>query len=303
LKMIERLDDLVNEVKGAPTKTLAVAAGHDYETMLAVDRATNEGVVHAILVGDKSKMEQVAKEHSINLSKFEIINIEDEVEAAVEAVKIVGSNKADLLMKGSVKTAEYMKAILHREYGLLPAGSLLCHIAALEIPSYHKLLIISDAAIIPVPDLSQKIQLIKYTTSVARYLGIEMPKVAILSAVETVNSKIPSSVDAAIMTLMNRRKQIKGAVLDGPLALDVALSKEGCRIKGLESPVGGDADVLIFPNIEAANIFYKSTTVIAGGKTAAVVAGTKAPVVLTSRADNDDSKFYSIVLAAKLSEK
>ena len=288
--MIERLDELVNEVKDSPTKTIAVAAGHDYETMLAINRATNENVVRAVLVGDKSRMEQVAKEHSIDLTKFEIVNIEDEVEAAVEAVKLVGSKKADLLMKGSVKTAEYMKAILHREYGLLPPGSLLCHIAALEIPTYHKLLIISDAAI-------------KYTTEVARYLGIELPKVAILSAVETVNPRIPSSVDAAIMTLMNRRNQIKGAILDGPLALDVALSKEGCRIKDLESPVGGDADVLIFPNIESANIFYKSSTVIAGGKTAAVVAGTTAPVVLTSRADNDDSKFYSIVLAAKLSEK
>jgi len=301
--MIERLDDLVKEVKGSPTKTLAVAAGHDYETMLAVNRAIKEQVVRAILVGDKNKMEQVAKEHSIDLANFEIIHIEDEVDAAVEAVKMVGAKKADLLMKGSVKTADYMKAILHREYGLLPPGGLLCHIAVLEIPNYHKLLIISDAAIIPLPDLSQKIQLIKNTAEAARYLTIDMPKIAIISAVETVNSKIQSSVDAAIMTLMNRRKQIKGAILDGPLALDVALSKEGCEIKGLESPVGGDADVLIFPNIESANVFYKAVTTIAGGKTAAVVAGTTAPVVLTSRADNDDSKFYSIVLAARLTEK
>jgi len=301
--MIKRLDDLADAVKGAETKKLSVAGGHDHETLLAVSRAVKDNIVSAVLVGDKCRMEKVAEEYDIDLSLFEIINIEDDAEAAAEAVKLVSTSKADILMKGAVKTAQYLKAILNREWGLLPPGSLLCHIAVLDIPSYHKLLIVSDAAIIPLPDLDQKIQLIKQTTSAARQLGIETPKVALISAVETVNSKIPSSVDAAIMTLMNRRNQIKGSVLDGPLALDVALSEKKCEIKGLQSPVGGDADVLIFPNIESGNVFYKSATVIAGGKTAAVVAGTTAPVVLTSRADSDDSKYYSIVFAAQLSNK
>jgi len=202
-----------------------------------------------------------------------------------------------------VKTSTYMKAILDKEKGLLLKGGLLSHIALMEIPAYTKLLIISAAAIIPMPGLDQKLKILEYAIEVAHAIGNKLPKAALISATETVSFKVQSSVDAAVITAMARRKQLEGAIVDGPLALDVSLSKEHCVIKGLESPINGEADILIFPNIETANTFYKCATLLAHGKTASIVVGTTAPVVLTSRADEEDSKFYSIVLAARMAVK
>jgi len=300
VKPIHKLSDLLESVKIDTTPTLAVAAGQDLDTILAIAHAVKESVVKAVLVGDMRKIEKVVEERGIDVSLFEVIDIPDESEAAAEAVRMVREKRADILMKGLVNTATYMKAILDKDNGLLPKDGLLSHAALMEIPAYPKLLIIADAAIIPSPDLDQKVEILKYTIEVAHAIGIKMPKAALVSATETISFKMQSSVDAAVITAMTQRKQIQGAIVDGPLALDVSISKEHCKIKGLESPINGEADILIFPNIETANTFYKSTTLLARGTAASIVVGTTAPVVLTSRADSDDSKFYSIVLASKM---
>ena len=303
MKDVKKLDDLLVRVKECKTPTVAVAAGQDPETIAAISRAVDEDVVKAVMVGDEKSICKVSKEEGIDPKKFDIVHVEDGTAAAAEAVRLVRENKANMLMKGLVKTSTYMKAILDKEKGLMPEGGLLSHIALMEIPAYPKLLIVSDAAIIPAPDLDQKVQILNYAIEVAHALGNEMPKAALVSATETISFKVQSSVDAAVITAMVQRKQIQGAIVDGPLALDVSLSPKHCEIKGLESPIHGESDILIFPNIETANTFYKSTTLLAKGMAASIVVGTTAPVVLTSRADEDDTKFYSIVLAARVAAK
>ena len=303
MKPILKLQDLLDVVKGEATPTIAVAAGQDPDTILAINRAVKENVVKAIMVGNKEAIVRVANEKGVEQIDFEIVSVSDPEHAVLEAVQLVREKKADMLMKGLVKTSTYMKAILDKEKGLLLKGGLLSHIALMEIPAYTKLLIISDAAIIPMPGLDQKLKILEYAIEVAHAIGNKLPKAALISATETVSFKVQSSVDAAVITAMARRKQLEGAIVDGPLALDVSLSKEHCVIKGLESPINGEADILIFPNIETANTFYKCSTLLAHGKTASIVVGTTAPVVLTSRADEEDSKFYSIVLAARMAVK
>jgi len=303
LEPIVKLQDLLITVKGEPTRSIAVAAGQDPDTILAVAKAVEEDVIKAVLVGDEKAILQVAEEKGVSSSLFDIVPAEDEESAALIAVRLVREKKADMLMKGLVKTATYMKAVLDKERGLLPQGGLISHIALMEIPAYPKLLIVSDAAIIPAPDLAQKIQILNYAVEVANAIGNELPKVALVSATETISFNVQSSVDAAVITAMTQRKQIKGAIVDGPLALDVSISPAHCLIKELVSPINGEADILIFPNIETANTFYKSTILLARGTAASMLVGTNAPVVLTSRADDDDSKFYSIVLAAKMAAK
>jgi phosphate butyryltransferase len=303
LKPIHRLDDLCQQIKVESKRTVAVAAGQDPETIEAVARAVEENVVNAILVGKKSAIMQVTGEKNINPDLFQIVDVADPNEAAVKAVSMVSQGEADMLMKGMVKTAEFMRAILDKEMRFLPQGSLLSHVAVIQVPTYPKLLIVSDAAIVPVPTLDQTLKILEHTIEVANALGIEMPRVALISASESISTRIQSSLDAAVITSMARRNQISGAIVDGPLALDVAISKKHCRIKGVDTPVDGEADILIFPNIEAANTFYKSTALLAGAKIASLVAGTRAPVVLTSRADDDAFKFASICLAARLASK
>jgi phosphate butyryltransferase len=197
-----------------------------------------------------------------------------------------------------------MHQILDKDQGLLPKGAVLTHLTVLDLPAYQqrhgKLLFVSDVAIIPAPDLPTKVKILTYAVDAARSFGIARPLVAMLAANEKVSDKMPATLDAAVIAKMAERGQIKHAIVDGPLALDVALSPEACAIKDLISPVGGAADILIFPNIEAGNVFYKAATILAGGRLAAVVVGTTAPCVLTSRADTEESKFYSIALGCRL---
>lgn len=301
--MHKHLKDLLQKVKQDRSPTLAVAAGQDEETLQAVNRVRKENVCKVTLIGNKRIIDDIARKHSIDLSSFTLIDQKDTEKATEEAVALVKQKKADFIMKGLVKTSTYMKKILDKTKGLLSHEGLLSHVSVMEIPSYSKLLLISDAAVIPKPTMEQKLKIIEYTTKIAGALGNKQPKIALISAVETISIKVKSTVDAAVITAMNRREQIQGGIIDGPLALDVALSKEHCRIKELDSLVNGEADILIFPNIETANTFYKSTVILAGATAAAVVVGTTAPVVLPSRADDDDTKFYSIVLAARLACK
>jgi len=298
--MIKRLTEIVQEAKRGKSMTLSVACGEDPHTIEAVGRAVREGIVRATLIGDKDKIEKVSKEHNVDPQAFEIMDEPETGKALRLAVRLVKQKDRDFLMKGLVDTSKYMKAILDKETGLLPPGQILSHVTVVEFPLYSKLLVVSDAAVIPKPDLPAKIAMTNYCIEVAHALAVEKPKVAIIAAVEKVNLKMDETLHAAVISKMAERGQIKGGIVDGPLSLDTAVSKECCEIKGLKSAVDGDADVLIFPNIEAANVFFKTCTQLAGGEIAGVVAGTEVPCILTSRADSEDSKFYSIALGAVL---
>lgn len=300
---VKKLSELVEKVKGLPKMRVAVAAGEDPHTIEAVARGVTEGMIDATLTGDEKHIKEVASQYKIDSAIFNIIDTPDEKTAATKVVELVNADQAHFLMKGLMDSAVYMRAILDKEKGLLPPGKTLSHVTILEIPSYHKLLIVTDVAVIIDPDLGQKIAMIGYAVDIAHRLDIEAPKVAIIAAVEKVNPKMEATLEAGILTQMNRRGQIKGCVVDGPLAMDLAVSKESKKIKGVESEVAGDADILVFPDIEAGNIFYKACAYLANAKLAAIVTGAKVPCVLTSRADDEDSKFYSIALAALMAGK
>ncbi len=298
--MITTLKQIVDKVKGAPTKRLAVACGEDPHTIEAVGRAVKEKLVHAVMTGDKNAIVKVAGENKIDAGLFEIIHEPDKPKALALAIDKVRSGGADFLMKGLLDSSVYIRGIIDKERGLLPPGKLLSHVTVIQVPTWKKLIICGDAAVIPAPDIDAKIAILNYAIAVAHKLGIDKPKAALLSAVEKVNPKMPSTTESAIIAKMADRGQIKGAIVDGPVALDIAFSEESARIKGLESPVAGDADILIFPSIEAGNIFFKASTYLAKGELGAVVAGARCPCVLTSRGDSEDNKYYSIALASLL---
>lgn len=296
---VKSLDEMLETVKKSKNRRVAVACGNDPHTIEASEKAVKENVVDVTLIGNKHRIEEVAKKKGVDLTLFDIIDEKDEWKAGKKAVLMVRNKEADILMKGLISTSTYMKLILNKEEGLLKPGKVLSHIAVLEVPTYPKLILAADVAVIPLPDLSQKVQILKYCIEVAHMMDIEQPKAAIIAATEKVSLKMEATVHAAIIAKMVDRGQIKGAIVDGPLALDVAVSKECCDIKSLKSPVRGEADILIFPNIESGNSFYKSITQLGRGRLAALVTGTSAPCILTSRADSEDSKFLSIALAAK----
>jgi phosphotransacetylase len=295
---ITKLEQMLETLKSKPKKRMVAAFANDAHTIEAAYDAVERGIISAILVGSRTEIEKVCREHNLDISKFEIVEEADEMKATYKAVEIVNEGKADFIMKGLVTTDKYMKAILDKEKGLMPPKAILTHVSVIENSGYHKLLIVSDVALIPLPDLEQKIAITNYVIKVAKSLGIETPKVAIHSFTEQVSYKYPSCSDAAVITQMASRGQIKGALVDGPLALDVALDKESAEIKKLTSPVAGDADCIVFPNIEAGNTFYKFHTKLCGGELGAIVVGAKVPAVLSSRGDSVKTKLYSIALAA-----
>ncbi len=276
---------------------IAVAAAQDEEVLRAVDAARKEGLVDATLVGDTAALEALAREEGIDLSNYLILHEPSLAGAAAVAVEQVRHGDAAFVMKGLLDTSILLKAVLNKETGL-NAGRLVSHVGLAQIGHYHKLLFMTDAAINIAPTLAEKIDIIRNAVDCAHALGVETPKVALLAAVEKVNpEKMPCTADAAILTQMNRRGQIGGCLVDGPLALDNAISAESARIKKIESPVAGDADILVTPDIEAGNILYKSIIDLGGAKGAGLVMGAAAPVVLTSRADSAETKLASIAFA------
>jgi len=297
---IKNLKELEKLVKEQQTPKMTIAYAQDDDTILAAKRAVEEKIVDAILIGDQKIIRDKCNSLGINPEIFEIVHEPNEKKSGYKAVEMIVNGKAHILMKGLISTPYFLKAILNKDFGLIKKGMVLSHTAIIEINTYHKLLIVSDVAMIPYPDLNQKIQMINYNIEIAKKLNIINPKVAIVCANEKVSEKMESTIHGAVLSKMAERKQIKGAIIDGPLALDVALSKKACEIKGLKSEVAGDADILIFSDIDTGNVFYKSTTILGGAKLAGVVTGTPFPTVLVSRADDDDSKYYSIVLAAAL---
>ncbi|MDD2584593.1 MAG: phosphate acyltransferase [Bacteroidales bacterium] len=297
--MITTFEQIFDELRSRPKKRLVAAWAVDDHTINAARLAVEAGIAEATLVGDEKMIRQVCANEKIDASMFKIVPIEDELKAVTLAVDLINAGEGDILMKGLCSTDKYMRAILNKEKGLLPPKAVLSHVTVLSNPQYHKLLVLGDIAVIPAPDLKQKIAITNYVINTAKAIGIEKPKVALVTATEQMLPGMPACVDAAIISKMSERGQLPKAFVDGPLAIDVALSAEAVAVKKLVSPVAGDSDCLVFPNLEAANVFYKTNTMFCvGAKLAAIVAGAKAPCVLSSRADSIDTKLNSIALAA-----
>jgi len=300
---ITKLEQMFDVLKSKTKKRLVAAYANDSHTIGAVSAAIDKGIVEATLVGDEATIKKVCAEHKIDSGKFRIVQESDEMKATEKAVELINAGEGDIIMKGLVTSDKYMRAILNKEKGLMSnPNAILSHVSVIETPNYHKLLIVADVAIIPQPDLKQKICMTNYIITTAHALGIDNPKVAILAATEQMSTGMQACIDAAIIAKMGDRGQIKGGIIDGPLALDVCVDKESCEIKKLKSPVGGDADCILFPNIESANVFFKTNTKLCGGELGAVVYGAKVPAILTSRGDSEKTKLYSIALAAMLAK-
>ncbi len=299
---ITTLDEIAQRVKKTKKK-LVVAGGNTSSVMQSVAKGVTEGIIEATLVGDKDEIIKLSDKYEIDSQTWNVIDEKDPFKVASKSVEIVRTDNADILMKGSISSANYLHAILDKEHGLVINGNLLTHVAIAQLLKYHKLLIISDAAIIVQPDLAQKIAMLKFCVTLANKLGISKPKAGIISCVEVPSFKIDSTIDASIIKKMVKRGQIKGVAVDGPLALDLAISKKCADDKKFKSPVAGDCDILIFPNICAGNVFFKTVTNLAEARLAAIVMGASVPCILTSRSDTAESKFFSIALAALLSER
>ncbi len=297
---IRNLDQLVAGLKGAPPRRVVVAAGHDPHTLEAAMRAAGERIALVTLVADSRRLDEMASTLGPLPAGVTVVDEPDPLRAAERAVAMVRAGEADVLMKGLVATGDYMKKILDKDHGLLPPGRVLSHVTVVEFPTLPRLLFVADVAIIPQPDLAAKQQILEYCLRAARSFGVEKPRAALLAASEKVSPKMPATVEADEIRRLAQDGRFGDAIIDGPLALDVAISPEACRIKELDSPVGGLADVLVFPNIETGNVFYKLATHLAGARVAAAVVGTTAPCVLTSRADDEESKLLSIALGCRL---
>jgi phosphate butyryltransferase len=295
---ITRLEQMLAAVQSKPKKRLAAAFANDAHTIEAVADAVRRGIVDATLVGDESIIIGRCAELGIDPADFQIVHEPAEAKAAARAVALVRSAQCQILMKGLVSTDKYMRAILDKEAGLLAPGAILSHVSVIEHPRYPKLLICGDVAVIPYPELKEKLAITNYCIQVAQALGTARPKVAVIAASEQVLPKIQATVDAAILAKMAERGQIKGAAVDGPMALDVAIDPEAAATKGVGGEVAGDADCLVFPNIDAGNVFYKTSSKLCGCEMAAMVAGAQAPCILSSRGDSVLTKLYSITLAA-----
>jgi phosphate butyryltransferase len=299
---IIHLEQILEVVRTKPKKRLAAAYANDVHTAEALYSAIQQGVVVATLVGDENIIRANCDKLGIDPDCFTIIHEPIDIKAAAKAVMLVRAGECQLLMKGLISTDKYMRAILNKEVGLLDPGLILSHVCVIENPRYHKLIICGDTSVIPSPELREKIAITGYCVKVAKTLGITEPKVAIVGASEQILVKMQATVDAAILSKMADRGQIKGCIIDGPMGLDVAIAEESANIKNVSGPVAGHADCLIFPNIESGNVFYKTNTKLAGCEAAAVVMGTKAPCILSSRSDSAKTKLYSIALGALLAD-
>ena len=300
--MIKNFEDVLKIAKERGPKTVAVACAQDNDIMKAIDNANKNGIVEAILVGDKEKIEEICAVENIDLSKYEVVDIKDPAEASLKAVEFVSSGKAQMVMKGLVDTALILKAVLNKEIGLR-TGNVLSHVAVFDVPAYHKLMIITDAAMNIAPDVMAKKQIIENALVVSRALDIEEAKVAVIAAKEKVNPKMQATLDAAELVKMNLSGDLTGCLVGGPFAVDNAVSKEAAKTKGLDHPVAGDADIMLCPTIEAGNVFYKTLAFLCNAQSAGIIVGAKAPVILTSRADSEEAKLNSIALSVLMAAK
>lgn len=299
---ITSFEGIFSKVKRMGRKRLAVAAAESEETLLAVVEAYQKGIIEPILIGNKERIEETASQQGLDISCFELVPAESPQWSLQRAVELVREEKADMLMKGKVGTSALLKAVLHKDYGL-GEGKLLSHVAVVEAGAYPRLLLVTDGGMNISPDLETKVELIRNASWVAHRLGIGVPKVALLAAVETVNPDMPETVDAAILAKMAQRGQLGKVVVDGPVAFDLAVSSQAAEIKGVESPIAGETDIFLVPDIATANISVKALIYLGKVKVGGIVVGAKAPIVLLSRADTAEIKLNSIALGALICEE
>jgi phosphate butyryltransferase len=299
--MITSFDGMLSAVKNCPVRKVAVAVAQDDAVLQAIQGAKAQGVADAILVGDRAKIEKVAAQLGIDVAGWEIIHEPDDHRAAYKAVELVSSGQANVLMKGLINTADLLRVVLDKEIGLR-TGRVLSHVAVFEVPDFKRLIMITDGGMNVAPDLKQKADIIQNAVALAHALGNALPKIAVLAAVEVVNPDMPATLDAANLAKMADRGQIKGAIIDGPLALDNAINEEAARHKGIKSPVAGHADILVVPDIQTGNMLGKSLVYFAKGKIAGLIVGAAAPIVLTSRADTHEAKILSIALGSLMAK-
>ena len=293
---------IFSEIKKIPMKKISVAAAEDSNVLEAVSIAKEKGIADAVLVGNEIKMKQIAKELNIDLSSFEIINEPDPIQAALKAVKLVHDGYCDMYMKGLLQTKDFLKSVLNKEVGLR-TGAILSHVAVFEVKGISQLLFMTDGGFIIEPTLEEKVHLIENAVKVANACGIEKPKVAPLCAVEVVNPKMKCTTEAFELTKLNEKGKIKNCIVDGPMSMDMAISREACEHKGtLDRKITGDADILLFPDIHSNNIAAKFVAHTAEHYAGMILSGTSAPVILTSRSDDIKTKVSSIAFASYIAE-
>lgn len=296
--MITKLNQLIEAARSRSKKRIAVAYAQDVHTIEAVGRAVEMGIVDATLVGDIPLMKKLCAEAGVDPGGFTMVQEEGDMACVESAIKLIHDKEADMLMKGLVSTDKYMRGILNKQWGLLPPRATLSHVTVFELPMYHKLLTVADVAVIPYPDINQKIAITRYLIQTANILGVDIPKIAIMAPSEQMLPGMASCLEAAAISKMGERGQFGNAIIDGPLAIDTAIFKEMADLKKLESPVAGDPDCMLFPTLDSSNVFFKCANQLIKAPLAAMVVGTSSPCILTSRGDTADSKLYSIALAA-----
>jgi len=294
---ITDFEQLIDVVRRGPTKRLAVAAAQAEEVLKAVSQAAELGIIDPILLGDTGRMAEIADRIDVDLSGFRQIDQSDPIEAAALAVDMVAGGEADLLMKGKLSTPDILRLVLEEKRGLR-GDRLLSHVAVVKVGDYPKLLIFSDGGMVIQPNLRQKIDIIRNAIMLANRLGIDRPKVALLASLETVHPDIPETLDAAEIVSMSRKNELPDAIIEGPLAMDIAVSSRAAKMKGISSEVSGDVDILIVPNIASGNIGVKGLVYLTGAQVGGLILGAKRPVVLLSRSDTVQAKLNSIALGA-----
>lgn len=300
--MSKNFDGLLSKVSECSIKKVAVAVAQDSAVLEAVKAAKERNIADAILVGDESKIKEVADSLGIDIGDFEVVHEPDDYTAALKAVELVHTKQADMYMKGLIDTKSFLRSVLDKEVGLR-TGKALSHVCVFEVAGVDKLLFLADVAFMTYPTLEDKVHIIENTVEICKACGIEVPKVAPLAAVEVVNPKMPVTVEAAELTKMCEEGKIKDCIVDGPLSLDLAIDPEAAQHKGAEGrKIVGDADILLFPDIHAGNLVYKTLVHTAKVKNGNIITGTKAPVILTSRSDDFETKVNSIALGAVVAE-
>lgn len=296
--MIRTLQEMEEKVLRAGGKhRIAVASASDANTLSAINRAVKKGFAEAFLIGRKSEIINTCNAEGIDSDQFHLIEADNESLAAETAVMMAKSDQADVVMKGLVRTDKFLKAVMDKENGLMIPGAVLSYVCAIQLPSYPKLLFITDPAVIPFPDLEQKVAMAGYAIEMARKFGIDKPKVALIGASEKMSKHFESSVDYSVMCKMAESGQIKNCIMDGPLDIFLACDTKSSGIKGVQTPVNGDADILLFPSLESSNPFYKGLMLFAGGELAGLIRGTRKPVIVMSRSESEQSKYYCIALS------